>query len=29
MAIIPFGLVGALWGHRAWRLPASMFTVGG
>jgi multidrug efflux pump subunit AcrB len=29
MAIIPFGLIGTLYGHWAWGLPASMFTVVG
>ncbi|ETX14841.1 acriflavine resistance protein B [Roseivivax halodurans JCM 10272] len=29
MAIIPFGLVGAIWGHYLWEVPASMFTVVG
>jgi predicted RND superfamily exporter protein len=29
MAIIPFGLVGAIWGHAAWDVPLSMFTVVG
>ena len=29
MAIIPFGLIGTLWGHWVWGLPASMFTVVG
>ncbi|CUK00390.1 Multidrug transporter MdtC [Ruegeria denitrificans] len=27
MAIIPFGLVGAIWGHYIWEVPLSMFTV--
>jgi len=27
MAIIPFGLVGAIYGHHAWGIPLSMFTV--
>ncbi|WP_425081705.1 efflux RND transporter permease subunit [Ruegeria arenilitoris] len=27
MAIIPFGLVGAIWGHYIWDVPLSMFTV--
>ena len=27
MAIIPFGLVGALWGHRVWDQSLSMFSV--
>jgi multidrug efflux pump subunit AcrB len=29
MSIIPFGLVGAIWGHWAWGIPMSMFTVVG
>ncbi|MFW2587906.1 efflux RND transporter permease subunit [Sagittula sp. SSi028] len=29
MAIIPFGLVGAIYGHWLWDVPASMFTVVG
>ncbi|WP_170426966.1 efflux RND transporter permease subunit [Ruegeria arenilitoris] len=29
MAIIPFGLVGAIWGHYLWDVPLSMFTVVG
>lgn len=29
MAIIPFGLVGAIWGHYAWEVPLSMFSVVG
>ncbi|MDX1781372.1 MAG: efflux RND transporter permease subunit, partial [Thalassovita sp.] len=29
MAIIPFGLVGTIWGHYVWDLPMSMFTVVG
>ncbi|OWU85437.1 acriflavine resistance protein B [Oceanicola sp. 22II-s10i] len=29
MAIIPFGLVGAIWGHGLWDTPLSMFTVVG
>ena len=29
MAIIPFGLVGTIWGHQAWGIPLSMFTVVG
>ncbi|WP_171183885.1 efflux RND transporter permease subunit [Ruegeria sp. HKCCC2117] len=29
MAIIPFGLVGAIWGHYIWDVPLSMFTVVG
>jgi len=29
MAIIPFGLVGAIWGHWMWEVPLSMFTVVG
>ncbi|SMO53651.1 efflux RND transporter permease subunit [Ruegeria faecimaris] len=29
MAIIPFGLVGAIWGHYIWEVPLSMFTVVG
>ncbi|PWE32308.1 acriflavine resistance protein B [Maritimibacter sp. 55A14] len=29
MAIIPFGLVGAVWGHYVWDVPLSMFSVVG
>ncbi|RBI77028.1 AcrB/AcrD/AcrF family protein [Roseovarius sp. TE539] len=29
MAIVPFGLVGTIWGHHAWDVPLSMFTVVG
>jgi multidrug efflux pump subunit AcrB len=29
MAIIPFGLVGTIYGHNAWEVPLSMFTVVG
>lgn len=29
MAIIPFGLVGTIYGHAAWEIPLSMFTVVG
>ncbi len=29
MAIIPFGLVGVIWGHYIWEVPLSMFTVVG
>ena len=29
MAIIPFGLVGAIWGHAAWEIPMSLFSVVG
>lgn len=29
MAIIPFGLVGTIWGHYLWEVPLSMFTVVG
>jgi multidrug efflux pump subunit AcrB len=29
MAIIPFGLVGAVWGHYLWEVPMSMFSVVG
>ena len=29
MAIIPFGLVGTIYGHAAWDVPLSMFTVVG
>ena len=29
MAIIPFGLVGAIWGHFIWEVPLSMFSVVG
>lgn len=27
MAVIPFGAVGAIWGHDLWGIPMSMFTV--
>ncbi len=27
MAIIPFGFIGAIWGHYAWGVPLSMFSV--
>ncbi|MEM6635868.1 MAG: efflux RND transporter permease subunit [Pseudomonadota bacterium] len=27
MAIIPFGLIGAIWGHAYWDVPLSMFSV--
>lgn len=29
MAVIPFGLIGAVWGHARWGLPLSMFSVVG
>ncbi len=29
MAVIPFGLVGAIWGHAVWEVPLSMFSVVG
>lgn len=29
MSVIPFGLVGAVWGHWVWDLPMSLFTVVG
>lgn len=29
MAIIPFGLVGTIWGHFIWDVPMSMFTIVG
>ena len=29
MATIPFGLVGAIWGHYIWQVPLSMFSVVG
>lgn len=29
MAIIPFGLVGTIWGHYQWEVPLSMFSVVG
>ncbi len=29
MAVIPFGLIGAIWGHAVWGIPMSMFTVVG
>ncbi len=27
MAVIPFGLIGAVWGHQVWGVPLSMFSV--
>jgi multidrug efflux pump subunit AcrB len=27
MSVIPFGLVGAVWGHQVWGVPLSMFSV--
>ena len=29
MAVIPFGLIGAIWGHYIWGMPMSMFSVVG
>ena len=29
MAVIPFGLIGAVWGHTIWDLPMSMFSIVG
>ncbi|MBO9453594.1 efflux RND transporter permease subunit [Paracoccus sp. R12_1] len=29
MSVIPFGLVGAVWGHHLWALPMSMFSIVG
>ncbi|SHI85869.1 Multidrug efflux pump subunit AcrB [Palleronia salina] len=29
MAVIPFGLIGAIWGHYIWDVPLSIFTVVG
>ena len=29
MAVIPFGLVGAIWGHAQWEVPLSLFSVVG
>jgi multidrug efflux pump subunit AcrB len=29
MSVIPFGLVGAIWGHHFWGIPMSMFSVVG
>ena len=29
MAVIPFGLIGAIWGHYLWGMPMSMFSVVG
>ncbi|MCC6007698.1 MAG: efflux RND transporter permease subunit, partial [Rhodobacteraceae bacterium] len=29
MAVIPFGLIGAIWGHHVWGVPLSMFSVVG
>ncbi|MCF3973838.1 efflux RND transporter permease subunit [Paracoccus salsus] len=29
MSVIPFGLVGAVWGHHVWDLPMSMFSIVG
>jgi len=29
MSIVPFGLVGAIWGHAAWDVPLSLFSVVG
>ncbi|MCO6384209.1 efflux RND transporter permease subunit [Oceanicola sp. 502str15] len=29
MAVIPFGLIGAIWGHQIWQMPLSMFSIVG
>jgi multidrug efflux pump subunit AcrB len=29
MAVIPFGVIGTIWGHWQWELPLSMFTIVG
>jgi len=29
MAVIPFGLIGAIWGHALWNVPLSMFSIVG
>ena len=29
MAVIPFGLIGAIWGHALWDVPLSMFSIVG
>lgn len=29
MAVVPFGLIGAIWGHYIWDMPLSMFSVVG
>ncbi|GIX15643.1 MAG: multidrug transporter AcrB [Paracoccaceae bacterium] len=29
MAVIPFGLIGAIWGHWLWQMPLSMFSIVG
>lgn len=29
MSVIPFGLIGAVWGHYLWNLPMSMFSIVG
>ena len=29
MSVIPFGLVGAIWGHVLWEMPMSMFSIVG
>ncbi|MDM7459887.1 MAG: efflux RND transporter permease subunit, partial [Paracoccus sp. (in: a-proteobacteria)] len=29
MAVIPFGLIGAVWGHYIWQLPLTMFSIVG
>ena len=29
MAVIPFGLIGAIWGHAVWDVPLSMFSIVG
>ena len=27
MAIIPFGLIGTIWGHYFWQIPMSLFSI--
>ncbi|MDP2738804.1 MAG: efflux RND transporter permease subunit [Pseudorhodobacter sp.] len=29
MSVIPFGLIGAIWGHNVWAIPMSMFSIVG
>jgi predicted RND superfamily exporter protein len=29
MSVIPFGLIGAIWGHHVWAIPMSMFSIVG
>lgn len=29
MSVIPFGLIGAVWGHHVWQLPMTMFSIVG